>query len=152
MTSYSKHPANKNPELTDFLCFAIYSTNLTFAKAYKPALERLGLTYTQYIIIIALWEDSHQTVTSLGGKIFLESNTLTPILKKLQSLGYIHRERDTVDERQVLLSLTDAGRKLRAKAFGAGVSAACGLTATEFADTRESLIRLRANLMRAVKS
>jgi hypothetical protein len=71
-------------KLSDFLCFAVYSTNLAFGKAYKPMLERLGLTYTQYITLVALWEEDNQTVGSLGEKLFLESNTLTPILKKLR--------------------------------------------------------------------
>jgi hypothetical protein len=69
------------PQLSDFLCFAIYSANLAFGKAYKPILDKLGLTYTQYIAIIALWEEDNQTVSGLGEKLFLESNTLTPILK-----------------------------------------------------------------------
>ena len=67
--------------LGDFLCFAVYSANLAFGKAYKPMLEKLGLTYTQFITIVALWEQDSQTVGSLGEKLFLESNTLTPILK-----------------------------------------------------------------------
>src|SRR5450830_1404498 len=103
------------PQLADFLCFAIYSANLAFGKAYKPILDELGLTYTQYIAIIALWEEDNQTVSGLGEKLFLESNTLTPILKKLESMGYLRRQRSAADERQVLVSLTDAGRQLREK-------------------------------------
>lgn len=148
MTTHSKRGRKKDPQLSDFLCFAIYSTNLTFCKAYKPVLEKIGLTYTQYIIILALWEEQHLTVTSLGDKIFLESNTLTPILKKLQSLGYVHRQRDTVDERQVLVSLTENGRLLRAQALDTGLADACGLSETEFSLARELLIRLRSNLIR----
>jgi Kef-type K+ transport system membrane component KefB len=75
---------SSDPRLADFLCFAIYSTNLAYGRAYKPILEELGLTYTQYIAIVALWEQDNQTVSSLGEKLFLESNTLTPILKKLE--------------------------------------------------------------------
>src|SRR5580693_5941555 len=101
-------------KLADFLCFAIYSTNLAFGRAYKPILEELGLTYTQYIAIIALWEQDNQTVGGLGEKLFLESNTLTPILKKLEAMGYVLRQRDPHDERQVLVSLTKSGRALRA--------------------------------------
>jgi DNA-binding MarR family transcriptional regulator len=107
----------KAPRLADFLCFAIYSANLAYGRAYKPILDELGLTYTQYIAIIALWEEDHQSVGSLGEKLFLESNTLTPILKKLEALGYIRRQRDPADERQVRVSLTPEGRKLREKAF-----------------------------------
>ena len=96
-------PASADVKLSDFLCFAVYSANLAFGKAYKPILEELGLTYTQYITIIALWEEDNQTVSSLGEKLFLESNTLTPILKKLEAAGYVERQRDPEDERQVLV-------------------------------------------------
>uniref|UniRef100_UPI0013D03036 transcriptional regulator, SarA/Rot family n=2 Tax=Pseudomonadota TaxID=1224 RepID=UPI0013D03036 len=84
-----------------FLCFAVYSANLAFGRAYKPILDGLGLTYTQYIAMIALSETDDQTVSELGEKLFLESNTLTPILKKLEQSGYISRVRDPADERQV---------------------------------------------------
>ena len=77
--------------LSDYLCFAVYSANLAFGKAYKQILEELGLTYTQFITIIALWEGDHQTVSGLGEKLFLESNTLAPILKKLEAMGYLER-------------------------------------------------------------
>ncbi|NGX98231.1 MAG: MarR family transcriptional regulator, partial [Candidatus Afipia apatlaquensis] len=106
-----------DPRLQDFLCFAIYSANLAYGRAYKPILDELGLTYTQYIAVVALWEDDNQTVSSLGEKLFLESNTLTPILKNLEAMGYVRRQRDPRDERQVLISLTDAGRRLREKAL-----------------------------------
>jgi DNA-binding MarR family transcriptional regulator len=108
-------PETTEVKLADFLCFAVYSANLAFGKAYKQILEELGLTYTQYITIIALWEEDNQTVGSLGEKLFLESNTLTPILKKLEVMGYVLRQRDPHDERQVLVSLTKSGRALRAK-------------------------------------
>jgi hypothetical protein len=81
-------------KLSDYLCFAVYSANLAFGKAYKPILDKLGLTYTQYITVIALWENDNQTVSGLGEKLFLESNTLTPILKKLEAMGYLRRQRD----------------------------------------------------------
>src|ERR1700741_2466466 len=103
------------PNLDDFLCFAVYSANLAYGRAYKPILDKLGITYTQWIAIVALWEQDEQTVSSLGEKLFLESNTLTPILKKLEALGYLERRRDPGDERQVILRLTEAGRGLREK-------------------------------------
>ncbi|HEY4073152.1 MAG TPA: MarR family transcriptional regulator [Herbaspirillum sp.] len=140
-----------NPKLSDFLCFAIYSTNLAFGKAYKPILEELGLTYTQYIAIIALWEQDNQTVGSLGEKLFLESNTLTPILKKLETLGYLRRQRDPVDERQVLISLTDAGRRLREKGLGMNLVDACGLSAEEFPKMQNAVVTLRDNLIKSTK-
>ena len=144
-----KDPAN--PRLADFLCFAIYSTNLAFGRAYKPILEELGLTYTQYIAIIALWEEDNQTVSGLGEKLFLESNTLTPILKKLEGMGYLRRQRDSADERQVLVSLTDAGRRLREKGLGMNLVEASGLTADEFPKMQKAVVTLRNNLIKAAK-
>jgi DNA-binding MarR family transcriptional regulator len=140
-----------NPKLADFLCFAIYSANLAYGRAYKPILEELGLTYTQYIAIVALWEQDNQTVSSLGEKLFLESNTLTPILKKLEGMGYLHRQRDPTDERQVLVSLTDAGRRLREKGLGMNLVKASGLTPEEFGKMQKGVVTLRSNLIRAAQ-
>lgn len=134
------------PRLSDFLCFAIYSANLAYGKAYKPILEKLGVTYTQYLAIVALWEQDHQTVGSLGEKLFLESNTLTPILKKLESVGYLTRERDPDDERQVVVSLTDAGRKLRQQGLEMDLVAATGLEPEEFRAMQRGVVKLRDNL------
>ena len=138
-----------NPKLADFLCFAIYSANLAYGRAYKPILEKLGLTYTQYIAIVALWEQDNQTVGALGEKLFLESNTLTPILKKLEAMGYLRRQRDATDERQVLVSLTDAGRRLREKGLGMNLVKASGLTPDEFAKMQKGVVTLRDNLIKA---
>ena len=102
--------------LGDFLCFAIYSANLAFGRAYRKGLEDLGLTYPQWIAIVALWEQDGQTVSELGEKMFLESNTLTPVLKKLETMGYLRRQRDPADERQVRISLTEAGRRCARRA------------------------------------
>ena len=140
-----------NPKLADFLCFAIYSANLAYGRAYKPILEELGLTYPQYIAIVALWEEDHQTVGSLGEKLFLESNTLTPMLKKLEGMGYLRRQRDPVDERQVFVSLTDAGRRLREKGLGMNLVKASGLTAKEFPKMQKAVVTLRNNLIKAAK-
>lgn len=136
-------------KLADFLCFSIYSANLAFGRAYRPILDALGLTYTQYIAIIALWEEDHQTVGKLGEKLFLESNTLTPILKKLEALGYLRRQRDPTDERQVLVSLTDAGRQLRERGLSMDLVKACGLTAEEFPKLQNAVATLRDNLIKA---
>lgn len=137
------------PKLSEFLCFAIYSANLAFGKAYKPILDELGLTYTQYIAIIALWEQDNQTVSGLGEKLFLESNTLTPILKKLEAMGYLRRQRDPSDERQVLVSLTVEGRRLREKGMGMNLKRATGLTDDEFPKVREAVVQLRNNLIKS---
>jgi len=92
MTAPEKFPA-KAPGLADFLCFAVYSANLAFGRAYKPILDELGLTYTQYIALVALGDGDEQTVGALGEKLFLESNTLTPLLKKLRRAVRRHRPR-----------------------------------------------------------
>jgi DNA-binding MarR family transcriptional regulator len=149
MKAVTTAAAPEERKLSDFLCFAIYSANLAFGRAYRPILDELGLTYTQYITIIALWEEDNQTVGSLGEKLFLESNTLTPILKKLESLGYLRRQRDATDERQVLVSLTDAGRSLREKGLDMNLVKACGLSAEEFPKMQKAVATLRDNLIKA---
>ena len=108
----SPKTASKGRKLSNFLCFAVYSANLAFGRVYKPILDAVGLTYTQYIAMVALSEEDEQTVSVLGDKLFLESNTLTPILKKLETMGFVRRHRDPADERQVRVSLTPAGRRL----------------------------------------
>ena len=149
--SPSDPPDRPNPRLADFLCFAIYSANLAYVRAYKPILEALGLTYTQYIAIVALWEQDNQTVGGLGEKLFLESNTLTPILKKLEEMGYLRRQRDPSDERQVLVSLTDAGRRLREKGLDMNLVEASGLTPEEFPKVQKAVVTLRNNLIKAAQ-
>lgn len=136
-------------KLSDYLCFAIYSTNLALNRAYKSVLEELGLTYTQYIAVIALWEQDDQTVTSLGEKLFLESNTLTPILKKLEAMGYVRRRRDPADERQVRVGLTEAGHRLRQSALGKGVASNSPLTAERLDHLQKTLVELRGHLLHA---
>ena len=140
-----------NPRLADFLCFAIYSANLAYGRAYKPILEELGLTYTQYIAIVALWEQDNQTVSGLGAQLFLESNTLTPILKKLETMGYLRRQRDSADERQVIISLTDAGRRLREKGLTMNLVKASGLTPEDFSKMQKGVVTLRNNLIKAAQ-
>lgn len=134
------------PPLSDFLCFAVYSANLAYGKAYKPILDEIGITYTQYLAIVALWEEDHQTVGGLGDKLFLESNTLTPILKRLEAMGYLTRRRSAEDERQVLISLTDAGRALREQGLEMDLVAATGLSPDEFSAMRRGIVKLRDNL------
>ena len=139
------------PRLTDFLCFAIYSANLAYGRAYRRILDELGLTYPQYIAIVSLWEEDNQTVSGLGEKMFLESNTLTPILKKLEGLGYLRRQRDPADERVVRVSLTDAGRRLREKGLTMNLVEASGLTPDEFAKMQKGVVTLRNNLIKATE-
>ncbi len=138
-------------QLADFMCFSIYSANLAFGRAYKPLLEELGITYTQWIAIVALWEKDHLTVKGLGERLFLESNTLTPILKKLEELGYVRRQRDPGDERQVVVSLTDAGRHLRERGGSNNLVKATGLEPEEFARVQKAVAKLRDNLIGQLK-
>lgn len=141
----------EKPKLANFLCFAIYSANLAFGRAYKPILDELGLTYTQYIALVALSEKDDQTVGELGEKLFLESNTLTPILKKLEQIGLISRRRDPEDERQVRVSLTDAGSSLVDADPGAPLTDATGL-GDDFDPLQKSVAKLRDNLLRATRA
>ena len=137
----------KGRKLSKFLCFAVYSANLAFGRAYKPLLDKVGLTYTQYIAMVALLDEDEQTVSALGDKLFLESNTLTPILKKLEQTGYLRRHRDPTDERQVRISLTPAGRKLIEQDLGESLREASGL-GDEFPVVQKTVSRLRDNLLR----
>jgi MarR family transcriptional regulator, organic hydroperoxide resistance regulator len=117
MKNRRHEPLIKPPlELKDFLCFAIYSANHAFNRLYLPLLRDLDLTYPQFIAMVLLWEQDGQTVGELGRKLFLQSNTLTPMLKRLESLGYIKRNRHPADERQVRIDLTESGRKLHLRA------------------------------------
>jgi len=100
---------------------------------------------------VALWEQDNQTVSGLGEKLFLESNTLTPILKKLESMGYLRRRRDAADERQVLVSLTDAGRQLREKRGGKNLVKASGLSPEEFPKLQKAVVSLRNNLIKSMQ-
>lgn len=135
--------------LADFLCFAVYSTNLAFNRAYKPLFEELGITYPQYATLIALNEAGDQTVGELGDKLFLESSTLTPLLKRLEAAGYVTRRRDAEDERQVRVSLTPEGKAIFEQAFCGreSVIEATGLDPDTFVRLQRDLITLRDNLL-----
>ncbi|WP_196251243.1 MarR family winged helix-turn-helix transcriptional regulator [Rhizobium anhuiense] len=146
----SPSPGKDGRKLSNFLCFAVYSANLAFGRAYKPILDELGLTYTQYIAMVALSEEDDQTVGVLGEKMFLESNTLTPILKKLESNGYITRHRDPADERQVRVSLTPAGRQLVESDPANALLGATGL-GDDFPVVQKSVTTLRDNLLRSMQ-
>src|SRR5215475_2721324 len=118
------------PTLDDFLCFAVYAANLAFNRVYKPLLDELNLTYPQYLVLVALYDEDDQTVGGLGEKLFLDSSTLTPLLKRMEAIGYVTRQRDREDERQVRVRLTPRGRSVREKGIGFrdGLLKATGLT------------------------
>lgn len=148
-------PPSANPDdtinLDDFLCFAIYSTNLAVQRLQTPVLDELGLTYLQYIVLVLLYQQDDQTVGDLGKKLHLDSSTLTPLLKRLETLGNVTRQRDPQDERQVRVRLTQQGRSLRERAldYRSVMVKAMGLGAADFLHLREELVRLRGNLLDA---
>ena len=125
------------------LCFAVYSASLAMTKLYKPLLEPLGLTYPQYLVMLVLWEGDGLTVSQLGERLSLDSGTLTPLLKRLQTAGLVQRLRDTADERRVLLQLTAAGRKLKARAARVPHTVACA-TGCEIDELASLVTRLKA--------
>lgn len=103
-------------KLDNQLCFKIYATSRQITKAYKPLLDSLNLTYPQYLVMLVLWEVEEINVKKLGEKLFLDSGTLTPLLKKMEIKGYLERKRDVNDERIMNISLTILGRELRVEA------------------------------------
>lgn len=104
--------------LDNQLCFALHSASLAMTKVYKPHLDALGVTYPQYLALLVLWERDGLGVSELGERLFLDSGTLTPLLKRLEVGGLVNRRRDADDERRVVIRLTDAGRALKAQAAG----------------------------------
>ncbi|HSW05842.1 MarR family winged helix-turn-helix transcriptional regulator [Aquabacterium sp.] len=141
-------PAEQWLALDHQLCFALYAASLAMTKTYKPLLEPLGLTYPQYLVMLVLWEGDGISVSQLGERLTLDSGTLTPLLKRLQALGLVQRLRDATDERRVLLQLTTAGRRLKAKAVAVPQTIACA-TACDLAQVgalARQLHTLRASL------
>tara|TARA_R110000751_G_scaffold4113_7_gene19241 strand:- start:3679 stop:4140 length:462 start_codon:yes stop_codon:yes gene_type:complete len=143
----------ENPRLTldQLLCFSIYSTGHAFNRIYKPLLDKIGLTYPQYLVMVVLWHEDRQTVRGIGSKLFLESNTLTPLIKRLEAAGLLSRERDREDERQVRVALTDQGRALQQMAADVPdcIFEACGMKYDELVDLTHKLTSLRNALEKA---
>lgn len=132
----------------DMLCFALHSTAHAMHAAYVPLLQPLGLTYPQYLVLTSLHAKDGQTVGQLGSELRLDSNTLTPLLKRMESAGWVRRNRDSKDERQVRLALTEDGQKLADRAAGVPRAFAerTGLQQSELADLRDILAALRDKL------
>lgn len=104
------------PDVHGMLCFSLYSAGHAFTQLYRPMLDKLGLTYPQYLVMITLWNQDGRTVKELSGILFLESSTLTPLLKRLETAGLITRTRNPKDEREVLIHLTEKGNRLKIEA------------------------------------
>ena len=130
------------------LCFALYSSSLAMTKLYKPLLEPLKLTYPQYLVMLVLWERDGLTVSEVGERLTLDSGTLTPLLKRLQVSGLLARQRDTEDERRVIVKLTAAGRALKVRAAKVPPQVACAAACPldELAALTNRLKRLRDDI------
>jgi MarR family transcriptional regulator, organic hydroperoxide resistance regulator len=144
------HPADAWLALDRQLCFALYSASLAMTKLYKPLLAPLGLTYPQYLVMLALWEHDGVTVGALGERLALDSGTLTPLLKRLEAQGLVDRRRDAGDERRVIVRLTPAGRSLKVAARGVPpqVAGATGCELAEVAQLTRQLTTMRDALAR----
>ena len=138
--------------LDNQLCFALYATSLAMTKVYRPLLEPLGLTYPQYIVMLALWEHGELSAGGLGERVALDSGTLAPLIRKLVALGLVERRRSASDDRSVSISLTPAGARLRKRAHSVhdGVACATQCTAAQRQSIARGLKRLRATLLGVV--
>ena len=141
-------------QLDQQLCFALYSSSLAMTRIYKPLLAPLGLTYPQYLVMLVLWELDGQSVSQLGLRLSLDSGTLTPLLKRLETLGHLERRRARDDERRVDIFLTPAGRALRALALDIPPQLACASACDldELAALTQRLHQLRGQLTAAASS
>jgi len=147
----TEHTVDDMLKLDSQLCFAVYSTSLAMTRLYKPLLEKLDITYPQYLVMMALWERDGVMVSELGAQLSLDSGTLTPLLKRLEGAGLVGRLRDVTDERRVRVTLTPAGRALKAKAIGlpACILAASQCSIEELSSFTRQLQQLRERLKAA---
>lgn len=138
-------------QLDKQLCFALYSASLAMTKLYKPLLEPLGLTYPQYLALLVLWERDGLAVNELGERLFLDSGTLTPLLKRMEAAGWLSRQRASDDERRVIVSLSAEGRALKRRAQGVPLelASATGCSADELVALTRQLQQLRTQLLDA---
>jgi MarR family transcriptional regulator, organic hydroperoxide resistance regulator len=142
--------ASDNPRLDELLCFLVYSTGLSFNRVYRKPLEALGLTYPQYIVMVVLWAEDGLSIGEIGQRIGLDSGTLTPLLKRLEAMGVLTRERSAKDERRVEIRLTPTGSSLRRKAGDVMrcIDDAIAMPSDKVSHLVSSLGALRANLER----
>ncbi|CAA0215230.1 MarR family winged helix-turn-helix transcriptional regulator [Acinetobacter baumannii] len=138
----------QNLKLENQLCFLIYSTNLALNQLYRKLLTPLGITYPQYLVMLVLWEKDEITVSEIGSKLFLESSTLTPILKKLEALQLLNRTRSKEDERQVIITLSEKGKKLKEQALNipTHILEASSCDTATLLSLKDQLTQLRTNI------
>jgi len=149
----ARKPATELPLLLgNQLCFAIYSTAHAFNRVYKPLLKRLGLTYPQYLVMLVLWERDGVPLKDIGERLFLDSGTLTPLLKRLEAAQFLKRTRSTEDEREVLIALTSQGQALREKArtVPESILSASACSVAEVSALKNDLVGLRDRLNAAL--
>jgi DNA-binding MarR family transcriptional regulator len=148
----SEDAKTKTPVLQEQLCFSVYSLSLAINKVYRPLLKKLDLTYSQYLVMLVLWESDQRTVSDIGEQLFLDSATLTPLLKRLEAAALVQRVRSSQDERQVIVGLTAQGRQLRQHAAGIMDDMLCamGCSLEELGALRERLNSLRNHLIQHV--
>ena len=141
------------PTLDQLLCFSLYSASMAINRAYKPLLDELGITYPQYLVLNALWEEDGRAVGSIAERLALESSTITPLVKRLEAASLVKRKRHRDDERRVLVSLTARGRELREKSrcLGETLLARSGMAPKELMALNEELRRLREHLARSAE-
>ncbi len=134
--------------LDDQMCFALYAASRAVTGLYRPMLDELGLTYPQYLVLLLLWDRDEVSVNDVVSALQLDYGTVTPLLKRLETNGLVHRERRRDDERTVRVTLTDQGAALRkrATAFPAAIGDAMGLDPKEFERTKATLRKLTANV------
>lgn len=127
------------------LCFSIYGADLAINRTYKPLLDRLGLTYPQYLVLHALWERDGLTISGIADRLALEPSTITPLVKRLEAAGFLARRRNPEDERQVQVGLTDRGREMREESacLGEALLAKAGMSLEELAHLNRQVQRLR---------
>jgi DNA-binding MarR family transcriptional regulator len=134
--------------LDNQLCFALYSTSLAMMRVYRGLLPKLGLTYPQYLVMMVLWEQDALTVSAIGERLFLDSATLTPLLKRMEAQGLLERTRARHDERQVIITLTEQGKALREEAGAVMPQVLCASQCSleEVSSLRDQLVDLRKKL------
>ena len=134
--------------LDNQICFAVYSATHAFNRVYKPLLDRLGLTYPQYLVMLVLWERDDVPVKEIGERLFLDSGTLTPLLKRLEAAHLVRRTRSREDERQVLIALTAQGQALKEKARNVpqSILAASDCSVSELVAMKDQIVALRDRL------
>ena len=147
-----KQAADWPLQLDNQICFAVYSTAHAFNRVYKPLLDRLGLTYPQYLVMLVLWEQDGVAVKEIGERLYLDSGTLTPLLKRMEAAGLVKRTRSTEDERQVLIALTPQGQALKEKArtVPQSILAASECSVAELVALKSEIVTLRDRLNAAL--